>query len=228
MISNYDELVLKTTHEHARELYKELRNTNFSFFPSPTNSLLVEIKDVKNVQKWFSAKGVGSIHGQRLCVIEDTDETFGIHPAWFDMDSREALIYQYIADKYDFKSMDIDMRNFKSKVRGFIYEEEQAFCKENGIYDNYVWDLYASPFLNSGHDRLFATLMVKILNDKGYKRISFDQATKNDISPWFGVYLRAESEDKELLSKQIKSAENTVKTSNTMSNDDIAKQINER
>lgn len=172
--------------------------------------MLVEKKDIENVQQWFLAKGIDSIHGQRLCVVKDTDETFGIHPEWFNMDSREALIYQYIADKYDFKSMNIDMRNFQGAVRGIIYKEEQAFCKENGIYDNYVWDLYASPFLNGGNARLFATLRVKILNEKGYKRISFDQASKNDVSPWFGIYVRQEypnfKEDKPSLSEQIQSA----------------------
>lgn len=213
MKSKYDELILKTTDEYARELYKELRNTNFSFFSSSTNALLVEKKDVENVQEWFLAKGINSIHGQSLCVVKDTDETFGIHPAWFDMDSREALIYQYIADKYDFKSMNIDMHNFQCAVRGLIYKEEQAFCKENGIHDYYGRGKYASPFLNGGEDRLFATLRVKILNEKGYKRISrtsFNQASKDDISPWYGVYVRQEYpnfiENKPSLSEQIESA----------------------
>lgn len=230
MTSNYDELVLKTTHEHARELYKELRNTNFSFFSSPTNALLVEKKDVENVQEWFLAKGIDSIHGQRLCVIKDTDETFGIHPSWFDMDSREALIYQYIANKYDFKSMDIDMRNFQSEVRGLIYKEEQAFCKDNGIYDNYVWDLYTSPFLNGGSDRLFASLRVKILNEQGYRRIDFNSASKNDFCPWFGVYVRKEplkefnkpNREKDSLANLVQSAEQRVAGSNIRAKNDFS------
>lgn len=215
MVSNYNELILKTTHERARELYKELKNTNFSFSPSATNALLVEKKDGLSVQKWFFEKGIDCICGQRLCVVKDNDETFGIHRSWFNMDSREALIYQYIADKYDFKSMNIDIRNFQGAVRGLIYKEEQAFCKENGIFDNYVWDLYASPFLNGGSDRLFATLRVKILNEKGYKRISFDQASQNDVSPWFGVYVRKEplkefdhtSHEKNALANLVRAAE---------------------
>ncbi len=200
-------LFLKTTTEEADTLLKELKVAGYSFQNMYRARIFVDNADLDVIRDWFQNRGVDSMYAQTTCAVKDTDETFRVHPDWFHLSEPEALLYQYIASKYDFSNMDIDLKKFQNFLFGLIYREEQNFCKDNGIHGNYTWELYESPFLNYGRERLVPTLKVRILNEKGYKMVDPGEVDhEKDVRVSFGVYARKSSQRKVSLPEKIESA----------------------
>lgn len=185
----------------------DLQNDGFSFQPLFRARMIVDNADLATIQEWFRERGVDSMYTTSLCAVSETEETFHVHPSYFRLNESEALLYQYIMAKHDLSTLDIDVRKLDGAVWDLVQKEEQSFCKENGIYDNYSWKEYESPFLNSGAQRLQAALKVKILNAQGYKRVKDGHIDhKKDIRVSRFVYVRKEEPKKLSLDEKIERA----------------------